>query len=167
MRNISKYIPLLLLAMVILASCGKELIDPVADFKVLDKYGEDKVDINNILVGEPIIFENAGIADNLVIWTGDKAHMYSEVQETLALDSTTKTYDGPLGNEIEYIAIKIGDYTNLGAVVNTKTGQFTYTYKSAGLAKDTTYTVTWVATNIDVHGDLLRATKQITVRVKE
>jgi len=159
---------IILSAMVmLLISCEKNVPDPVADFRILDVSTIHEMNPNEIIAGVPIVFENTGTGDYLTIWTGDELSVYSENPEDIEYTEKEKTYTMPDGEVITYTSVSLVAPEDVGYPVPTKTGQRQYTYNSAGISGDTTYTVTWIATNVDVHGNSASAIKQLTVRVRE
>lgn len=155
-----------LAAIWIVAGCEKEIPEPIADFRILDESTINEVNPDEIVANTPIVFENKGSAQYLTLWTGDEGSVYTSEPEELSLQEIDHTYVNPDGEKITYTAILVNRSENEGNVVSTKTGQESYTYHSAGLAGDTTYVVTWIATNVDVHGNTRTAMKQLTVRVR-
>ena len=150
----------------IVAGCEKEIPEPIADFRILDESAINEVNPDEIVERTPIVFENTGSGQYLTLWTGDEGSFYSSDPEELGLTETDRIYVNPDGEEINYTAILIDRPENEGNVVDRKTGQESYSYRSAGTEGDTTYVVTWIATNVDVHGNTRSAMKQITVRVR-
>ncbi|MCF8360603.1 MAG: hypothetical protein K9H26_17750 [Prolixibacteraceae bacterium] len=156
-----------IIASIFMASCEDQIATPVADFRIMDAPVLNEIDVDNIKVGETVVFENTGQGLFLTVWTGDRKSAYPAEPEIKGIDTRVRDFTLANGEEIEYESILIERPENTGNVVNTKTGQFSYTYESAGLSGDTTYIVTWIATNVDVHGNSESAIKQISIRVMD
>ena len=156
-----------IIASILMASCEDQIATPVADFRIMDAPVLNEIDKDNIKVGETVVFENTGQGMFLTVWTGDRKSAYPAEPEIKGMDIRVRDYTLPNGEKIEYESILIDRPENSGNVVNTKSGQFSYTYESAGLSGDTTYIVTWIATNVDMHGNSESTIKQTSIRVKD
>jgi hypothetical protein len=158
---------ILFATVIFLISCEKDIPEPVADFRILDVSTIHEVNPNEIVTGETIVFDNTGTGQYLTVWTGNARSVYSENPKDIEYTERESSYTMPNGEEITYTSILLDAPEDAGYPIPTKTGQRQFTYNSAGTSGDTTYTVTWIATNVDVHGNSTSAMKQITVRVRD
>ncbi|MFA9392102.1 MAG: hypothetical protein ACERKD_19990 [Prolixibacteraceae bacterium] len=154
-------------AAIFLTGCQDQIIEPVADFKIMDVNVLNELDVNAIKVNEPLIFKNEGVADFISVWTGSKGAVYSENPEKMTYTEKERKYTGPDGEEMLYAAKTLDNPANVGRDVDVKSGQLTYTYVDAGSKGDTTYVVTWVATTVDEYGNSMLDVKSLNIRVIE
>lgn len=154
-------------AAITLTGCQEQIIEPVADFKIMDASVVNELDLNAVKVNEPLVFKNTGIADFISVWTGSKGGAYPDSPQMITYTEKERKYTGPAGEEMNYIAQTLDNPENVGRDVDVKSGQLTYTYVDAGTKGDTTYVVTWVATTVDMYGNSKRDVKSINIRVVE
>ncbi len=168
MKNKTMSLKSIILAtiVILLISCEKDIPEPVADFRILDVSTIHEVNPDEIVAGVPIVFENTGSGHYLTVWTGDARSSYSENPADIEYTEKESTYTMPDGEETTYTSILLVSPSDAGYPIQIKTGQRQYTYNSAGTSGDTTYTVTWIATNVNVQGKSISAKKQTTVRVR-
>lgn len=143
-------------------SCSKELENPSADFTIeVDTIIEDikqRIEVENVKVGEKVFFVSQNNSMFNSIWTGDSVpsglgtiyHDYNSCDSEIELRTTIRD------NDTSYLQQSKACY---GKALPFGSVEMEYAYKFPG-----TYTVTWVASNRNADEDkMVTSSKTITV----
>lgn len=126
-------------------SCSKELENPSADFKIeVDTIIDDikqRIEVDNVKVGEKVFFVSQNNSMFSSIWTGDSTssrrgttyHDYNNCDSEIKLRTTIRD------NDTSYFQLSKACF---GEALPFGSAEMGYTYEFPG-----TYTITWVASN--------------------